>query len=91
MLIQPSRLCMCVRMYVCCYFQEFKFLRKRNENLNLENVSIGSENSDDGKRSKGYFTGKRCPFDVQVDEEEHEDVLETNGVRLASLSSVLTG
>ena len=55
-------------------------MRKKNDAQNMENVSITSENSDDGKKGKGYFTSSKSPFDIQAEEEESEDVLETNGV-----------
>ena len=74
-----SWMCLWIEVQFFC-FQEFKFLRKKNDNQNFENVSINSETSEDGKRGKGYFTSSKSPFDIQTEEEESEDVLETNGV-----------
>ena len=72
----------------CCQFsfQEFKFLRRK---ANKESAGVSpSQNTavkDDGHykpRSDlfGKYEKGRTPFDPQMEEEEHEDLMETNGV-----------
>lgn len=43
------------------------------------------ENSESGASAKGYFEKYNeigSPFDIQTEEEENEDVMDTNGVRI---------